>query len=157
MSTFLERRSEHGSSQALHFIGLDGKPTRISDRNMATATSPAARLFAQLAPFNRDASLFPLPPPSGCFAPPHDYPVWTKSTLLRLTNRTAIRVPGRPALNLLRLHGLLRSYRRIALTTAGSPGYAGIQNGGSRSGDSAAKASSSVPGALDIQGKEARS
>jgi len=149
VSTYAEPRSAHGSSRVLRCIGVDGKPTRISNRNTATATSSAAEWFAQLAPFNRDASLFPFPPQGECFAPLCGYPAWTKSTLVTLPNGTASTSAGRPTLKLLSLHELPRVARCRALTNAGSRAYARLQRGGPRCGDSAAKASGSVPGALD--------
>jgi len=152
-----EPRNPYSSSRVLRCTGMDGKPTTVPNRNTVTANSSAAEWFAQLAPFNRDTSLFPLPPQRESFAPLCDYPTWTKSTLLTLPNRTAISVLGRRVLKLLSLHELLSGAERIALTTGDSPGYAGIQKGGLRCGNLAAKASGSVPGTPDIQGKEARS
>jgi hypothetical protein len=146
VSTYAEPRSAHGSSRILRCIEVDGKPSRVSNRNTETVTLSAAEWFAQLAPFNRDASLFLFLPQPRSF-----------STVLRLPNPYASAAPDRSAPKLFGLHELPSVTKRIALTTAGSPGYAGIRKGGSRCGDSAARASGSVPGTLDIQGKEARS
>ena len=157
MSTYAEFRSTDRSSRVLRWIGVDGKPTRISNRNAPTANSFATEWFVQPAPFNRDASLFPLPPPSGYFAPLHDYPVWTKSVLLTVSNGTAFRVPGRPATKLFSVHELPSVARYMPLTKVVPTRYAGVQAGGSRCGESAAKESGSVPGTLENQGKEARS
>ena len=157
MSTYAEFRSTDRSSRVLRWIGVDGKPTRISNRNAPTANSFATEWFAQLAPFKRDGSLFPSPRPSGCFAPLCDYPIWTKSVLLTVSNGTAFRVPGRPATKLFSVHELPSVARHTPLTKAVSMRYQGVQAGGSRCGDSAAKESGSVPGTLENQGKEARS
>src|SRR5206468_12024980 len=97
VSTYAESRSPHSSSRVLRYTGVDGKPTRSSNRNTGTATSSAAEWVPQLSPFSRDASLFPLPPPSECSAPLHDYAVWTKPTLITSSNGTAMRVLGSPA------------------------------------------------------------
>ncbi len=157
MSTHAEPRSTHRFSRVLRWIRVDGKPTRISNRNAPAANSFAIEWFVQPAPFNRDASLFPLPPPSGCFAPLHDYPVWIKPPFITSLNGTAIRMLGRPANKVLSLYELPSVARYMPLTKAVSTRYAGIQTGGSRCGDSAAKESGSVPGTLENQGKEARS
>ncbi len=154
---WLGHREGKNPAGALRQIGLVWKPTTISNWITATATSSAAEWFAQLAPFNRDTSPFRFPSKRGCFAPLCDYPAWTKSTLLTLSNRTEIRVLGRPAIKLLSLHGLLSIARYMPLTRALSTRYLGVQTGGSTYGDSAAKESGSVPGTLDNQGKEARS
>ncbi len=157
MSTFLKRRSEHGSSRELQCSGVDGKPTRLSTRNTAIATSFAAEWLAQLAPFGRDASLFPFPPRRACLVPLCDYSAWTESTLLTLPSGTANTVPGRPAIKRLSLHELPSAANSKPLTKANSVGYAGILKDRSRCDESAGKTSGSVPGALDNQGKEARS
>jgi len=157
VSTHAEPRSTHRSSRVLRWLRMDGKPTRISNRNAPAANSFATEWFVQQAPFNRAASLFPLPPPSGCFAPLHDYPVWTKSALLTVSNGTAFRVPGRPDTKLFSVYELPSVARHMPLTKAVPTRYVGVQAGGSRCGDSAAKESGSVPGTLDNQGKEARS
>ncbi len=149
VSTCAEPRCAHSSSRLLRCIEVDGKPTRVSNRNTATAPLSATEWFVQLAPFNGDASLFPFPPQRGCFASVCDYPAWTKSTLLTLPNGTAREAPGRVALKLLSLHELTSGVRRKPLTKARYAGYAGIQKGGPRCDDLAAKASSSVPGTLD--------
>ena len=154
---WLGHREGKNPAGALRQIGLVWKPTTISNWITATATSSAAEWFAQLAPFNRDTSPFRFPSKRGCFAPLCDYPVWTESTLLTLSSRIAIRVPGCPAIKLLSLHELPRVTRCMPLTKPVSTRYAGVQTGGSRCCDSAAKESGSVPGTLDNQGKEARS
>ena len=154
MSTYADPRSAHDSSRVLRCIEVDGKPTAVPNRNTATATSSVAEWFAQLAPFNRVTSLLRFSSQSRCFAPLCDYPAWTKSTLLTLSNGTPIRAPSRAVLKLLSLHELSSSLRSKPLTRAGPAGYAGIQKGGSRCGDSAARASGSVPGALENQGRE---
>jgi hypothetical protein len=155
VSTCAEPRSAHSSSRLLQPIGVDGKPTRLSNGNTQTASFSAAERFAQFAPFNRDASLFPQQ--RGSFAPLCDYPAWTKSTLRTLPNGIASTAPGRLVLNLLSIHELASGARCMPLTKPVSTRYAGVQTGGSRCRDSAAKESGSVPGTLDIQGKEARS
>ena len=157
MSTYPELRSTHCSSRALRCIEVDGKPTRISNRNASSANSFAAKWFAQLAPVNRDPSLLPFPPQCGCFAPLCDYPAWTKTTLGALLNDTASTAPDRSVLKLLSLHELSSVARHMPLTKVVSPRYAGVQAGGLMCGDSAANSSGSVPGTLDNQGKEARS
>jgi len=156
--TYAEPRSAHSSSQVpLYNIGADGKPTRISNRNASTANSFAAEWFGQLAPFNREASLIPFPPQRGCFARLNDYPAWIKSTLPTLPNGTVRTVTVRPALNPFSLHELASGVRRKLLTKVNSTGYAGMQKGEPRCDHLVAKSSGSVPGALDNQGKEARS
>ena len=157
MSTYGEPRNSHSSSGVLRNTGVDGKPTRTSTLNTATKTLSATGWVPQLAPFSRDASLFPLLPPSECSAPLHDYAVWTKPTLITSSNGTAMRVLGSPANKLLSLHGLPSVARYMPLTKAVSTRYASIQAGRLRCGDPAANASSSVPGTLRNQGKEARS
>jgi len=154
VSTYPESGSAQGSSRVLRCIVVDGKPTKVSNRNTATATSSAAEWFAQLAPFNRDAPPFPFRPRRGCFAPLFDYPVWAKSTLLTLPNGTASTSTGRPPLKLLSLHELPRVARYMPLTRAVSTRYADVQTGESRCGDSAARSSGSVPGTLGNQGRE---
>jgi len=157
VSTYGEPRNPHSSSGVLRYTGVDGKPTRTSNLNTATKTLSARGWVPQLAPFSRDASLFPLPPPSECSAPLHDYAVWTKPTLIRSSNGTAMRVLGSPANKLLSLHGLPSVARYMPLTKAVSTRYASIQAGRLRCGDPATNASSSVPGTPHNQGKEARS
>jgi len=157
VSTYGEPRNPHSSSGVLRYTGVDGKPTRSSNRNTGTATSSAAEWVPQLSPFSRDASLFPLPPPSECSAPLHDYAVWTKPTLITSSNGTAMRVLSSRANKLFSLHELPSVARYMPLTSALPTRYVGVQPGGSRYGDPAAKESGSVPGTLDNQGKEARS
>lgn len=157
MSAYAEPRSAPSSSRELQCSGLDGKPTRISTRNTAIATSFAAEWFAQLDPFGRNASLFPFPPRRACLAPLCDYSAWTESTLLTLPNGTAKAAPSRPVIKRMSLHELLSAANLKSLTKANSAGYAGILKDRSRCDESAGKTSGSVPGALDNQGKEARS
>ena len=157
MSTFLEPTIAPSSSQVLDCIKVDGKPTRLSNRHTATATSSVAVWAGQLARFNRGASSIVCRIQFWHCAALCDYPVWTESTIFKLPNGTAIRVLGGPANKLLSLHELPSVARYMPLTKAVSTRYAGVQAGGLRCGDSAAYASGSVPGALDNQGKEARS
>lgn len=157
MSTHAEPRRAHGSSRLVRYIVVDGKPTRLSNRHTATASSSVAGWAAQLARFNRRASSIVFAIQFWHCAAVCDYPAWTESAILTLPNGTAIRVPGRVAVKLLSLHELPSVASCTPLTKAVSARYAGVQAGGLRSGDSAAKSSGSVPGTLDNQGKEARS
>jgi hypothetical protein len=156
VNTYGEPGSTHSSSRVRRCIVADGKPTTVSKRNSARATSYAPERFAQLVPFNRDTSLLLLQPRRGCFAALCDCPAWTKSTIHTLPNGTAIALLGHLALKSLHLHELPSAASYRPLTRARSAGYAGIQKGGSRYVDSAATASCSVPGALDNQGERTR-
>src|SRR5436190_21570560 len=69
VSTHAEPRSGHSSSRVLRWIVVDGKPTRVSNRNTATATSSAAAWFARLGPFQRTNCLFVLSPQFGRVTP----------------------------------------------------------------------------------------
>jgi len=157
VSTFLEPRSVHSSSQVFHCIGVDGKPTGLSNRHTATRTSSVAGWAAQLARFNRRASSIAFPIQFWHCAAPCDYPAWTQSTTFKLPNGTPIRVPGRLAVKPLSLHELPSVARYMPLTKAVSTRYAGVLKDRSRCDEAAGKANGSVPGTLDIQGKEARS
>ena len=152
--SFPTPREGGSSSRAVRCVGLDGKTTTVSDRNTSVGNSCAAEWFAQCAPFDRDASLFPFPPQHGCFAPLHGYPACTKSIVPALPKGTAYTGLVPLALNLLSLHELPSAVSLKPLTRVGSAGYAGILKGGSRCVDSTAKASGSVPGTLENQWRE---
>jgi len=141
---------------ALREIVLVWKPTTLSHRNTATANSSATKWFARLGPFYRARLLLPLPPQRERISPLCDRAA-NKSVLLTLPKGIASAALGPFRLKLLSLHELPSVARYLPLTRALSTRYVGVQTGGSRCGDSAAKKSGSVPGTLDNQGKEARS
>ena len=157
MSTYGEPRNPHSSSGVLRYTGVDGKPTRTLNLNTATKTLSPTGWVPQLAPFSRDASLFPLPPPSECSAPLHDYAVWTKPTLITSSNGTAMRVLSSRANKLFSLHELPSVARYMLLTKAVSTRYESIQAGRLSCGGPGRQCKQFGPGTLHNQGKEARS
>ncbi len=156
MSTYAEPRSAHSSSRVLRWIGLDGKPTRVSNRNASMVSSFAAEWLARLGPFHRANCLFALSPQFGRVTPLCDG-AQANSTARRLPNGIAGMPFGLIAPKPFSLHGLPSAACRTGIDKMGFWGYAGKQNGGSKCGDSASRASGSVPGTLNNQRREARS
>jgi len=153
VSTHAEPRSTHSSSRVLPWIGVDEKPTGVSNRNASTVSSFAAEWFARLGPFHRANCLFTLSPQFGRVTPLCDGGQ-ANSTTRRLPSGIAGMPFGRIGLKPLSLHGLPSAVSRTGIDKIGFSGYAGKQKGGSRCGDSAGRASGSVPGTLDNQGRE---
>ena len=136
---------------------LVGKQSGIRWSSTSTSTSFRGDCLARVEACDRANYLISLASQSVCLAPPGCGPACIKSILLVLRKRTACTSLGPPTPNLLSLHELLSVARYMPLTSALPTRYVGVQPGGSRYGDSAAKESGSVPGTLDNQGKEARS
>lgn len=146
-------RKRENPAGAPRQVGLVGKQTTMSNRNSLMATSFPAEWFARFDSFHRPSCPLSLLPGYRRFV----YlcgPGWIKPTLLKLRNCSACSALGRPAVKLLGLHDLASNIRRTPLTKANSPGYGGVQKGGSGCNDSSAKASGSVPGTLNNQGRE---
>jgi hypothetical protein len=135
------------SAGAVRRILVVGKQTTSLNRNRLALALFPSEWFTSVGSFHRPSCLFPA-----------QYrrlaPTWIKSTLPTSQVWTACNTLGRPALKLLALHDLASGIKRTPLTKANSPGYGSVQKGGLRCKNSAAKASVSVPGTLDKQGRE---
>jgi hypothetical protein len=150
-------QEREGSSGTIRRIYLVGKQSRSRNSNALNLTSLCWQLVRSASCLPNHANCpFSLLMRRVCLVPLKG-PANTKSILLALRKRTAYAAVGPLRLNLLTLHELPSIASLKPLTKVVSTRYAGVQAGGLRCGDSAANASGSVPGALDNQGKEARS
>lgn len=149
MSTYAPARSAHGSLRILPSLEVAGKPTIIPLWEASTGTSLPVEWFTRLAPFHHCC---PLTLRRRCFASLRS-PTLTKSRPLPLPNCISpaplSSLTGMP----LSIHELLSAANHTGIDKIGLRAYAGIQRGRSRCGDSAARATGSVPGTLDNHGR----
>lgn len=157
MSAYAEYGTEHFScrtprdkdspSRVFRCIRLDGKPTRVSNRNALGRSSFVAERLARLDRFHHHCPLFSVTQQPSRFASLCS-PALTRSTALTLLKRISPSSLGGLTSNPLRIHELQRSSIRIGIDKSGPQGYLGKQEGGLRWGTSVAKPSSSVSGTL---------
>jgi hypothetical protein len=134
--------------------GVDGKPTKVSNRNSSTRSSFEAESVARLDASHHAGFLFPATRRCASFISPC-VPALTKFTTLSFPNCTSTRgLGGRPG-KLLNMQELTSTVTHTGIDKIGPRAYARIQKGESSCGRSTTKASSSVPGALVDPGERA--
>jgi hypothetical protein len=146
------KRPSHVPSQ----LRLDGKPTKSSNRHTSTHIPFASECLRQSGPSYRQNRSFLHSRHDECVSHPCGQ-ARTKSTSQVLSSSITGIASAQAELKSFIIHRLPRYISPIGVDKLGLWAYVGVQNGGSRVSHSTAMASGSVPGALDIQGKEARS
>jgi hypothetical protein len=137
-------------------LGLDGKPTKSSNRHTSTQTPFASECLRQSGPSYRQNRSFSHSPRLECVSRPCGG-ARTKSTSQELPSGITSPAFAQAEPKSFIIHRLPRYISCIGVDKLGLWAYVDAQTGGSMGSRSTARTSGSVPGTLDIQGKEARS